>query len=130
MAGKNTAAFGIYKSRAQAESAVDALQQAGFIVVMQRFYGDASQSRKIADPEHAKPRRCEAVSLHPDVAGESSPLQSRRANRCSTALRRRWLRLPELISVTVGQVPFPIVWSIAGSALFVAVLGFLLRRSD
>ena len=30
MAGKNTAAFGIYKSRAQAESAVDALQQAGF----------------------------------------------------------------------------------------------------
>jgi hypothetical protein len=42
----------------------------------------------------------------------------------------RWLRLPELISVKVGQVPFPIIWSIAGSALFVAVLGFLLRRSD
>src|SRR3954454_19502543 len=30
MAGKDTAAFGLYKSRAQAESAVDALQQAGF----------------------------------------------------------------------------------------------------
>jgi len=30
MAGKNTAAFGIYKSRSQAESAVDALQRAGF----------------------------------------------------------------------------------------------------
>ena len=30
MAGKNTAAFGIYKSRSQAESAVTALQQAGF----------------------------------------------------------------------------------------------------
>ena len=30
MAGKNTAAFGIYRSRAQAESAVDALQAAGF----------------------------------------------------------------------------------------------------
>jgi uncharacterized membrane protein YeaQ/YmgE (transglycosylase-associated protein family) len=42
----------------------------------------------------------------------------------------RWLKLPELISVTVGQVPFPIVWSIAGSALFVAVLGFLMRRPD
>jgi uncharacterized membrane protein YeaQ/YmgE (transglycosylase-associated protein family) len=42
----------------------------------------------------------------------------------------RWLRLPELISVKVGQVPFPIIWSIAGSALFVALLGFLLRRSD
>ena len=30
MAGKNTAVFGLYKSRAQAESAVEALQQAGF----------------------------------------------------------------------------------------------------
>ena len=30
MAGKNTAAFGIYKSRAQAERAVDTLVQAGF----------------------------------------------------------------------------------------------------
>src|SRR5689334_11533281 len=30
MAGKNTAAFGLYNSRVQAESAVDALQQAGF----------------------------------------------------------------------------------------------------
>src|SRR3954470_23928036 len=30
MAGKNTAAFGLYNSRAQAESAVDALEQAGF----------------------------------------------------------------------------------------------------
>src|SRR5215210_8331141 len=30
MAGKNTAAFGLYKSRSQAENAVDALQQAGF----------------------------------------------------------------------------------------------------
>ncbi len=42
----------------------------------------------------------------------------------------RWLKLPELISVKVGAVPFPIVWSIAGSALFVAVLGFLMRRPD
>src|SRR6476469_7722634 len=30
MAGKNTAAFGLYKSRAQAESAVDTLLKAGF----------------------------------------------------------------------------------------------------
>jgi hypothetical protein len=30
MAGKNTAAFGLYKTRAQAENAVDTLQQAGF----------------------------------------------------------------------------------------------------
>src|SRR5215203_649749 len=30
MAGKNTAGFGLFKSRAQAESAVDTLQQAGF----------------------------------------------------------------------------------------------------
>src|SRR4051794_41574042 len=30
MAGKNTAVFGIYKSRAQAEQAVDSLQSAGY----------------------------------------------------------------------------------------------------
>jgi uncharacterized membrane protein YeaQ/YmgE (transglycosylase-associated protein family) len=41
----------------------------------------------------------------------------------------RWLHLPELFRVTVGNVAFPIVWSVAGSALFVAVLGFLMRRS-
>jgi hypothetical protein len=35
-----------------------------------------------------------------------------------------------VLSVSVGRVSFPIVWSIAGSALFVAVLGFLQRRSD
>lgn len=40
----------------------------------------------------------------------------------------RWLRLPELFAVTVGNVSFPIVWSVAGSALFVAVLGFLMRE--
>jgi len=42
----------------------------------------------------------------------------------------RWLHLPDVLSVSVGRVSFPIVWSIAGSALFVAVLGFLQRRSD
>ena len=42
----------------------------------------------------------------------------------------RWLKLPELFSVRVAGVNFPIVWSVAGSALFVAVLGFLARRSD
>jgi uncharacterized membrane protein YeaQ/YmgE (transglycosylase-associated protein family) len=40
----------------------------------------------------------------------------------------RWLRLPELFAVTAGNVSFPIVWSVAGSALFVAVLGFLMRE--
>ena len=44
----------------------------------------------------------------------------------------RWLRLPELFSVQVGHVRFPLIWSIAGSALFVAVLSFLTasRASD
>ena len=42
----------------------------------------------------------------------------------------RWLKLPELFSVRVGGVSFPIVWSVAGSALFVAVLGFLAKRRD
>ncbi len=42
----------------------------------------------------------------------------------------RWLRLPELLSVSIGNVAFPVVWSVAGSALFVALLGFLVRRGD
>ncbi len=39
----------------------------------------------------------------------------------------RALTLPELLWLDVGDVHFPIVWSIIGSALFVAVLGFLTR---
>jgi uncharacterized membrane protein YeaQ/YmgE (transglycosylase-associated protein family) len=40
----------------------------------------------------------------------------------------RWLHLPELFAIRFGNVGFPIVWSVAGSALFVALLGFLNRR--
>jgi uncharacterized membrane protein YeaQ/YmgE (transglycosylase-associated protein family) len=37
--------------------------------------------------------------------------------------------LPELFSVNIGGgVTFPIVWSIIGSAIFVALLGLLRRR--
>lgn len=40
----------------------------------------------------------------------------------------RMLGLPNLFSVTLAGVHFPIVWSIIGSALFVAVLGLLTKR--
>jgi len=43
----------------------------------------------------------------------------------------RWLsyalHLPEVFTLTVGNDRFPIVWSIAGAALFVAVIYFLTR---
>jgi len=39
----------------------------------------------------------------------------------------REMKLPELFTLDVGDVHFPIVWSIIGSALFVGVLGFLTR---
>jgi uncharacterized membrane protein YeaQ/YmgE (transglycosylase-associated protein family) len=42
----------------------------------------------------------------------------------------RWLKLPELFAVRVGNVAFPIVWSVAGSALFVALLGLFTRKAD
>lgn len=42
----------------------------------------------------------------------------------------RWLGLPEIFNVRVGEVSFPIVWSVGGSALFVAVLSLLTRRSE
>jgi uncharacterized membrane protein YeaQ/YmgE (transglycosylase-associated protein family) len=38
------------------------------------------------------------------------------------------LKLPELFTVQIGGKPFPIVWSIIGSALFVAVISLLTRR--
>jgi len=41
----------------------------------------------------------------------------------------RTMSLPELFMVEVGEARFPIIWSIIGSALFVAVVGFLSRAS-
>ena len=35
--------------------------------------------------------------------------------------------LPELLTVNIGGQPFPIIWSIIGSALFAAVLGLINR---
>jgi uncharacterized membrane protein YeaQ/YmgE (transglycosylase-associated protein family) len=40
----------------------------------------------------------------------------------------RMAGLPELFSVNIGGESFPVVWSIIGSAIFVAVLGLLRRR--
>lgn len=49
------------------------------------------------------------------------------------ALLGMWLArkmgLPELFNVRIGDTNFPIIWSIIGSALFVAVLSLLTRRS-
>ena len=40
----------------------------------------------------------------------------------------RQLGLPELFVVPVGDKSFPVIWSIIGAALFVAVIGLLTRR--
>ncbi len=40
----------------------------------------------------------------------------------------RALDLPELLSLRVGDTVFPVVWSIIGAALFVAVLALFTRR--
>jgi uncharacterized membrane protein YeaQ/YmgE (transglycosylase-associated protein family) len=34
----------------------------------------------------------------------------------------RAMRLPELVGVTIDRHPFPVLWSIVGAALFVAVV--------
>ena len=48
------------------------------------------------------------------------------------ALLGMWLArkmgLPELFAVQIGTTSFPIIWSIIGSALFVAVVSLLTRR--
>jgi uncharacterized membrane protein YeaQ/YmgE (transglycosylase-associated protein family) len=41
----------------------------------------------------------------------------------------RQLGLPELFAVQIGATNFPIVWSIIGAALFVAVISLLTRRT-
>ncbi len=38
------------------------------------------------------------------------------------------LELPEIFVVNVDGQPFPIIWSIVGSAIFAAIVGFLTRR--
>jgi uncharacterized membrane protein YeaQ/YmgE (transglycosylase-associated protein family) len=39
----------------------------------------------------------------------------------------RSLKLPELFSLKIGSTDFPIIWSIIGSALFVAILSAISR---
>lgn len=39
----------------------------------------------------------------------------------------RQLGLPELFAIQIGTTSFPIIWSIIGSALFVAVITLLTR---
>jgi len=41
----------------------------------------------------------------------------------------RQLGLPELFSVHIGSTNFPIVWSIIGAALFVAIISLVTRRT-
>ena len=38
------------------------------------------------------------------------------------------LHLPELFAIKIGTTNFPIVWSIIGSALFVALISLITRR--
>jgi uncharacterized membrane protein YeaQ/YmgE (transglycosylase-associated protein family) len=38
------------------------------------------------------------------------------------------LHLPELFPIRIGTTSFPVVWSIIGSALFVALITLLTRR--
>lgn len=42
----------------------------------------------------------------------------------------RLLHLPEIFTIRIAGERFPVVWSIVGSAVFVAVLGLFTRRRD
>lgn len=42
----------------------------------------------------------------------------------------RQLGLPELWVINIGSRPFPVIWSIIGSALFTVVIGVLTRDRD
>ena len=43
-------------------------------------------------------------------------------------LLARLTGLPDLLALEVGDVHFPVVWSIIGAALFVALIGLMRRR--
>ncbi|MCA1557777.1 MAG: GlsB/YeaQ/YmgE family stress response membrane protein [Acidobacteria bacterium] len=40
----------------------------------------------------------------------------------------RQMGLPELFTIPIGETRFPVIWSIIGSALFVAVISLIARR--
>lgn len=40
----------------------------------------------------------------------------------------RHLGLPELFAIRIGNTAFPVVWSIAGSAIFVAIISLIAGR--
>jgi len=40
----------------------------------------------------------------------------------------RTLGLPEILAIPAGGMNFPIIWSIIGAALFVALIGLVSRR--
>lgn len=42
----------------------------------------------------------------------------------------RSLDLPSLFAFEIGGTAFPIIWSIIGGAIFVALLGLITRRGD
>lgn len=48
------------------------------------------------------------------------------------ALLGTWMarqsQLPELVNLQIGDQPFPVIWSIVGAALFVAVLSLISGR--
>jgi uncharacterized membrane protein YeaQ/YmgE (transglycosylase-associated protein family) len=40
----------------------------------------------------------------------------------------RQMGLPELFAINIGGTRFPIIWSIVGSAIFVAIISLIARR--
>jgi uncharacterized membrane protein YeaQ/YmgE (transglycosylase-associated protein family) len=44
-------------------------------------------------------------------------------------LLARWTQLPELFVLEVGDIRFPIVWSIIGATVFSLLVGLFQRRS-
>ena len=40
----------------------------------------------------------------------------------------RAVGLPEIFAIQIGGKPFPIIWSIIGSAIFVAIISLITRR--
>ena len=104
MAGKNTAVFGIYKSRMQAESAVDKIAAAGFTYNdISVLLPDSQSSKEFAHEKNTKAPEGTTTVPRPEVllvarsgfwpASEHSPF---RASDRSSRQARSWARSQEL----------------------------------
>jgi hypothetical protein len=102
--------------------------------VFDRLFGGGSA----AERAKARARRQSVIDVvredYKDLNGKVSKQDQRKLDEYMTSIHdieqrlERAMHLPEVMYVNVAHVHFPILWSIVGAAIFMAILGFLAPR--